>query len=373
MNNVAKIKDCYGCGVCSIVCAKKLISIVQDGDGFYTPRIEHQELCTDCGLCTKVCAYSHDEEPHRNLTPQGYAAWSSNAAVRQSCSSGGVNFEIGLSLLEEGYKLCGVRFDAPSNKAQHYIASTAEEWELSMGSKYIQSYTPDAFKSISRKERFLVTGTPCQIDSFRRYLRLFNAEDNFVLMDFFCHGVPSKLMWDKYFSQVEKKIGTVTAVSWRTKERGWNDSWVMTMQGNNTGRPHISPRSKGDAFYQLFLGNQCLGKACYAHCKYKALSSAADIRIGDLWGKIYQDNKEGVSALIGLTEKGQHVIDSTKGIERIPHDIDTVIEGQMKQGLSYPFIMRPIQLLLSRTKVPIAFQAMLSKYINKFKGRLHIQ
>ncbi|MBR4307836.1 MAG: Coenzyme F420 hydrogenase/dehydrogenase, beta subunit C-terminal domain [Bacteroidaceae bacterium] len=371
MNNVSRIKDCYGCGVCSITCAKKLISIEQDGDGFYVPRIEHLEQCTDCGLCMKVCAYSHDKVLDCDTTPQGYAAWSNEKNVRKNCSSGGVGFEIGRSLLDKGYKLCGVRYDVTTNKAMHYIAATIGEWESSMGSKYIQSYSADAFKAINRKEHYLVTGTPCQIDSFRRYLRLFNAEENFVLMDFFCHGVPSKLVWDKYINELEKKIGKVSSVSWRSKEHGWHDSWVMTLLGEN-GTQHTSYSSQGNPFYLLFLGNQCLGKACYAHCKYKALKSAADIRIGDLWGTTYQDNKEGVSALIGLTKKGLQVIEGTEHIERVTHNMDTLIEGQMKHKLCYPSIMRPIQLFLSRTRVPIAFQALLSKYMNKFKNRFHI-
>ena len=44
-------------------------------------------------------------------------------------------------------------------------------------------------------------------------------------------------------------------------------------------------RSEGDLFYKFFLGNMCLGRACYKDCKFKYLNSAADIRIGDLWGK----------------------------------------------------------------------------------------
>ena len=370
MSNVSNIKSCYGCGVCAIVCAKKIISIEQDGDGFYAPRIANIEQCTDCGFCTKVCAYSHDEVMDSDAVPQGYAGWSTDKAVLKSCSSGGVGFEIGRSLLNEGYKLCGVRYDASVNRAMHYVASTPEEWELSMGSKYIQSYTVDAFRAIGRKEKWLVTGTPCQIDSFRRYLRMFKAEENFVLMDFFCHGVPSKLMWDKYFSKVRRKIGEVVSTSWRSKENGWNDSWVMTLQGRDG--THVSYRSKDDAFYQLFLGNQCLGKACYAHCKYKGLNSAADIRIGDFWGTTYQDNETGVSALLGLTAKGKEVISATKGIVCVSHGIDEVIDGQMKHKLSYPLIMRSIQIFLSKTRIPIALQALLSKYTNKIKGCLHI-
>ena len=372
MNNVSHIKDCYGCGVCSIVCAKRLISIEKDADGFYAPHIERMDQCTDCGLCTKVCAYSHDEALTSETTPQGYAAWSNDDSVRKRCSSGGVGFEIGRTLLNEGYKLCGVRYDAPTNKALHYIASAPTEWGPSMGSKYIQSYTPDAFRAMSRKERYLVTGTPCQIDSFRRYLRTFKAEDNFVLMDFFCHGVPSKLVWDKYIAENEKKIGKITSASWRNKEHGWHDSYAMTLQGDKCTTPHTSKRSQGDAFLMLFLGNQCLGKACYTHCKYKGLSSAADIRIGDLWGATYQDNKEGVSALIGLTERGQQIIEKTEHIECVPHDIDTVIEGQAKRPLSYPRVMRTLQLLLAKTRVPIALQALITKYSYKLKSRLHL-
>ena len=128
MNNVSKIKDCYGCGVCSIVCGRKLISIVQDGDGFLTPHIEHQDQCTDCELCIKVCAYSHDEVLVSHCEPQGYAAWSGDEDIRYRCSSGGVGYEIGRSLMIQGYKLCGVRYNAEANRTEHYIAATEEEW-----------------------------------------------------------------------------------------------------------------------------------------------------------------------------------------------------------------------------------------------------
>ena len=111
---------------------------------------------------------------------------------------GGVGFEVGALLLNRGYKVCGVRYNADNNRAEHYIASDVRELIQSAGSKYIQSYTVDAFKAINRKEKYLVTGTPCQIDSFRRYIQKFRCEDNFVLLDFFCHGVPSMFVWQKY-------------------------------------------------------------------------------------------------------------------------------------------------------------------------------
>ena len=372
MDNVSAIKDCYGCGVCAIACGHKLIRIELDKDGFYAPRITDIERCTQCGLCTKVCAYLHDEVSLAEDKPLGYAAWSKDGDIRKCCSSGGVGYEIGRSLMAQGYKLCGVRYNAGKRRAEHYIAITLEEWNASRGSKYIQSYTAEAFGKLDRKEKWLVTGTPCQIDSLRRYLRTFKAEDNFVLLDFFCHGVPSKLVWNKYLEDVEKRIGKVAAVSWRDKTHGWHDSYATVCENAAGDKRSVSRLSQGDSFLRMFLGNQCLGKACYRHCKYKHLASAADIRIGDLWGATYKDEERGVSALIALTEKGKQVIAATETIECMPHAMSDVTEGQMKGKLGYPSLMRPIQLFLARTKAPIKFQALVSRYTNKLKSRLHL-
>lgn len=66
--------------------------------------------------------------------------------------------------------------------------------------------------------------------------------------------------------------------------------------------------------------------------KYKYKASSADIRIGDLWGKTYRDNEDGVSALISYTKRGDEVIRSLKGITLIEHPFDVVAEGQMKEN-----------------------------------------
>ena len=233
--NIVSVKDCYGCGLCATVCAKHIIEIWLNSDGFYEPRITELSKCTDCGLCMDVCSYTHDELSLSGLSAKSYAAWSNDAAVRRKCSSGGVGFELGRTLIGQGYKVCGVRYNSETNRAEHYIATTIEELIPSIGSKYIQSYTVDGFKAINRKGKYLVTGTPCQIDSFRRYIQKFRCEDNFVLMDFFCHGVPSMLLWQKYTAWAESQVGKLTYVSWRNKFTGWHDSWAMSIDGENTG------------------------------------------------------------------------------------------------------------------------------------------
>ncbi len=348
MNNISNIKDCFGCGVCATVCSKQIISIRLNDDGFYEPRIDDLSKCSNCGLCVDVCAYSHDDLALKGACIHSYGAWSRDAAVRRKCSSGGVGFEFGRTLISKGYKVCGVRYNPELNRAEHYIAATVEELIPSIGSKYIQSYTVDGFKSIDRKQKYFVTGTPCQIDSFRRYIQKFKIEDNFVLMDFFCHGVPSKLMWNKYVKWAETKVGKLTYVSWRNKFTGWHDSWSMSIDGEIHGEPvnwhdsynllikekkgFLNSRlSQGDMFYRLFLWHFCMNPACHKNCKYKMKNSSADIRIGDAWGNLYKEDDKGVSIAVALTEKGIHILkECNLHIEE--HDFNKLAEAQQKDN-----------------------------------------
>ena len=364
MKNISQVQDCYGCGVCATVCAKKIIEITLNKDGFYEPQITDLDKCTNCGLCTDVCAFSHEELAlgKDDISINSWAAWSDDERVQRKCSSGGVGYEIAKQLIEKDYKLCGCRYNAEEGRAEHYIATTPEEAIQSIGSKYIQSYTVDGLKAINRKEKYIVTGTPCQIDSFRRYIKKFRVEDNFVLLDFFCHCVPSMLAWKKYTQMVEKKTGKITYASWRNKFTGWHDSWTMAMDGKKSkefkesnsynydtliaerNTQFKSWRTKGDVFYNLFLGDYCCNPACAKNCKYKYNRSSADIRIGDLWGKTYKDNDKGVSALVTFTEKGKQVIEALEGVTLIEHPFEVVAEGQMKRNVhkkpTYGLVMR---------------------------------
>lgn len=362
MKNVSSVHDCYGCGVCALSCPKKIIDIDLNRDGFYEPHISDKDKCINCGICIDVCSFLHDELAVLNNVRASYAAWSNEYKIRRKCSSGGVGFEVGRKLLSEGYKVCAVKYNPEKYLAEHYIASTVEELIPSIGSKYIQSYTLDGFRSIKRNEKYLVTGTPCQIDSFRRFIKKFKIEDNFVLMDFFCHAVPSKLMWDKYIHHVEKITGKANYVSWRNKFTGWHDSWAMSIDGEQTAEPvdwhdsynilvsekkgfYNSRLSQGDIFYKLFLGDFCSNPACSKNCKFKYDKSSADIRIGDLWGKTYAKDEDGVSVAIAFTEKGERVISETN-CELKEYLFETVAEGQMKKNIRSAYTSGIVRMML---------------------------
>lgn len=343
MNNITKIKNCFGCGVCSASCPKKIISIRLNKNGFYVPYIDDIEKCINCGICLDVCAFNHQEIALKEQTQKkGWAAWSGNPSYREKCSSGGIAYEISKHCISNGYNVVACRYNPDKQRAEHYIATNLSELEASIGSKYIQSFTEDAFKCINfKKQKYLVIGTPCQIDSIRRMIHKFNCEDNFVLMDFFCHCVPSMFAWSAYLKLLEPKTGDIINASWRNKTTGWHDSWVMKVEGEQG--TSISRRSKGDLFYKLFLGDLTLGPQCQHQCKYKLLNSSADIRVGDFWGNTYKEDEHGVSALISITEKGREIIEHLKNATLVSHSIETVTEGQMKNNAKpktmYPYIM----------------------------------
>lgn len=371
-DNISHVHNCFGCGVCAASCGKGLISIELNRDGFYEPYIKDQSSCTHCGICTDVCAFSHVDLANKDAYPiKSWAAWSNDERVRRKCSSGGVGFEIGKQLIDQGYKAVGCRYDVKQQKAEHYIATTVNEFVASIGSKYIQSYTVDAFRQINRRgEKYLVTGTPCQIDSFRRMIRKFRCEENFLLLDFFCHCVPSMHAWKAYIKMLEPKIGKVTYVSWRNKfEYGWHDSWLMGVDGEKTSKTIEckdsfdtqiqerqtfiqSRKSQGDVFYKLFLGDIALGPQCEKNCKYKYDRSSADIRIGDLWGNTYKDNQKGVSALIAFTDKGSDLVESLKDVTLVEHPFEVVAEGQMKNNAKSKE-MKPIVMALLRHNISL--------------------
>lgn len=368
MNNILQyINDtCYGCGVCALSCGKKIITITQNNNGFYVPQIEEIDKCSNCGLCVNVCSFIKKEKPQTNPI-KSYAAWSNNETIRLQCTSGGIGFIIAKHLINEGYKICAVRYNAIKERAEHYIASNIEELIPSIGSKYIQSYTLNGLREIKKSGKYLITGTPCQIDSIRKYLKRTKREQDFILLDFFCHSVPSSLIWKQYLKNIHNTTGNIKTASWRNKKLDWNDFSINDLNNNNKHKGEIinwhnsyflkikgeksnykSFLSDGDVFFQSFLGNFCINKACSKNCKYKQTSSAADIRIGDFWGNTYANDNKGTNIIIAYTEIGKKIIDNINNCTLIEHTTATVTEGQMKQNAKEAYLSSILYFFLKR-------------------------
>jgi 2-oxoglutarate ferredoxin oxidoreductase subunit delta len=48
---------CKGCGLCTLACARKLLSISEKMNvhGYTVASITDMELCTGCALCAEIC------------------------------------------------------------------------------------------------------------------------------------------------------------------------------------------------------------------------------------------------------------------------------------------------------------------------------
>lgn len=346
--NISTLSGCYGCGVCAVACPRGVIEYGDDGDGFYRARVADEAGCIDCGMCLKVCAHAHAEPADMPaFEPKGYAAWSNNADTRYRCSSGGIAFELSSLLLKQGYNAVGVRYNRDLSRAEHFVADTIEAYTPAQGSKYLPSFTLPALEEMKRggHSKYVVTGTPCQIDSIRRWVRARRREDDYVLIDIVCHGVPSRLAYAKYLDWLERRLGQRPHdIRFRDKLEGWHTATAMSAYSDEGERLHFSPLRRGDMFLVFFIHERCLNKCCYDTCKYKMNRSAADLRLGDMWGRTYAKNEEGVTGVVALTERGDRLLKQlhTCIFEEVPMSVVTEEQARRnpRRSIAYGYTMR---------------------------------
>lgn len=316
INNDTQYESCTSCQMCAATCHKQAITISLDKDGFYRPFID-ESRCVDCGQCVKVCvkydgnitSTSNEELSRISL----YAASALDDEIVAKTTSGGIADLLAKQLIAEGYKVIGVVYNSEANRAEGYLATNVEETDAFRGSKYIQSYNLDAFREFvngCKKEKIAVFGLPCQIYAAHKLLERYNCRDNSVLIDLYCHGCPSMLVWDKVSDHIKKKTKTnhYTMVNWRSKLKGWGQ-FVLETYGTNGSQYHSEPLS--NEFFDFFFSNQLLNDAC-KECKLRSTLAYCDIRLGDFWGKDYRKTSRGVSAVSVVTERGMKLFSAIK-------------------------------------------------------------
>lgn len=315
INTTEATRPCTSCQMCAAVCPKDAIGIALDAEGFYRPAVD-ESRCVDCGLCTRVC-YRLDDGIQMTSAEQLaamplYAAAAKDERLLPEVTSGGVADLLARQLVAEGYTCIGVGYDDERARAYSYLAKTQEKTLGFRGSKYIQSYTLDAFKELvqrCRTEKFAVFGTPCHVYAVHRFLELRKLRGRCILIDLFCHGTPSLLAWRKYQHEVKQEIRKprFDRVDFRSKVKGWGSFYVVVVVVDGLRAFVSSPRK--DEFYELFFSDQVLNEAC-ATCKLRSTMAYPDIRLGDFWGHRFALDEKGVSAVAVATERGKRLYEA---------------------------------------------------------------
>ena len=329
---------CSGCGACVLACPQGAVLVKLDEEGLYTATVD-EKLCVNCGICKTVCMRSGTNSGVSLKNGIVVAAQSTDDYTVKKCTSGGIAYELSKYAYENEIGVLGVVYNYETNRAETCVAKTKEDLERFRGSKYIQSYTVEAFSEMitdmrnNQTRKYLVFGTPCQIFGLASLLEKYHMRDRVLLVDFFCHGVPSYKVWDQYLLMLKSHLGTnrLTEVTFRDKSIGWHN-FVIRVQSN---KGVYKEASEGDLFYHAFFDNVLFSAACF-DCPVRKEVSKADLRLGDYWGKRYQTHEDGVSAILLCTKQGKLFFEQIK--DKLTFfeagSVDEVLKSQSTQVYS---------------------------------------
>lgn len=228
-DSVCGTDKCSGCGACSVICSRHCIQMESNKNGFYRP-IKDLENCNNCGLCEKVCPQLNIEAVCLD-DAMLYSAYVNDAQDRIESSSGGIAYRFADYAVQHECGVCGVIMNYDKMQAEHTVKVPGADITALKGSKYLQSNI-DAFSEVvlrlqkNKDLQFVVFGTPCQIAGLNHVLKRRKLKDRVTLVDIFCHGVPSNLMWRKYLKWIERKKkvrgDSIMSVTFRDKSYSWH-------------------------------------------------------------------------------------------------------------------------------------------------------
>ena len=212
--------SCTGCSACASICPESCIVMLPDVEGFLHPQID-AEKCSNCGLCLRTCPVLKAIDPREPLAV--YAAVNKDDAVRERSSSGGVFWELGKMVIEEGGVVCGAGW-SEDLRVIHKVVDDLEGLKDLQGSKYVQSEIGETYKLVQTHlisgRQVLFSGTPCQVAGLRSFLG--KEYDNLICVDLICHAVPSPSVFKQYKQEMEREYGFESKkISFRNKNYGW--------------------------------------------------------------------------------------------------------------------------------------------------------
>ena len=333
-------KDCSGCTACAAGCPVDAIRMKEDMEGFMIPSVD-EDKCIECSSCLKICP----ENVHPSISEErktAYAFQNKDEMILSHSSSGAFFPAIAEYILDIGGYICGCVLNEKL-LPEHSVTYSFKDIRRMQDSKYVQSNVKTCFSEIidllKQGEKVLFTGTSCQIAGLKKILDNKKIDGSKLLcVDFFCHGVPSPLIWEEflnlYRNETKKEI---IDFRFRNKKYGWGKKSRGTYHLNTVIRKKAFIKKDdisllGRMWYYIFFSNLCLRRYCY-NCPYTSINKPSDITMADFWGieelcENCNDGK-GYSLVIAHNEKGRQIIESlTKAAKIYEFPVDSAIKRQ---------------------------------------------
>lgn len=305
--------NCCGCTACFSICPKNAISVNADDEGFLYPTVD-MDKCVNCNLCDSVCAFSNRKNDNKFDVPTAYAAKHKSLAVLNESASGGMFTALSDYVLKQNGVVYGAAFDSDFNVV-HCRADNYSDRDRMRGSKYVQSNTIGIFEQIESDlksgKKVLFTGTPCQVDAVKAYLK--RDYENLFCCDLICFGTSSPLLWKSYVEFLERiKCSKLIEYKFRPKNWGWYQHNQLSVFEN--GKQYHSC-AKSNLYIELYYSRLIMRPSCH-NCKYTNLNRPSDITIADCRGvdKVISDfgAYDGASLVLINSDKGKEIFDNIK-------------------------------------------------------------
>lgn len=303
-------KDCCGCGACINSCPTGALSYSMDGFGFYRPQIDSSK-CISCGKCTRVCPECNEIVVNKPF--EVYAAINKDDKVVKKSASGGIFYALAESVIAEGGSVFGAMLDEQF-QVKHICVENAENLPLLQKSKYVQSFIGDSYKVALNKlkdgKKVLFSGTPCQVAAMKSFAG--KANENLILVEVVCHGIPSQKMFNDYMASLIVKQGVIKDYVFcykRKQNNGMNKYLAFTTKKNKI----FVKNWPQDSYNAFFMEAKNYQECCYS-CKFAKAERVADLTLCDYWhwDSYHKNDFPACSTLSGIcvnTEQGRVVLE----------------------------------------------------------------
>ena len=302
-----KKEKCCGCGACIEICPEGAVTMEQDWEGFFYPKI-NKDICTGCGKCRKVCPLKEiGIAKDKNLY---FGARTKDESIRYSSSSGGIFSVLANFVISRQGIVYGAGYDENMNVV-HQSAKDDRQLGRIQKSKYVQSDMRGIYSSVQEnleESRWvLFCGTPCQVQALKMFIG--KEYERLILVDLVCYGVPSPGVWKAYVKYLEQKHrGRLTDFVFRDKRNADNGH----MRSYKIDGVEYIDYLHEDLYCKTYFMNLALRKSCH-NCKFCSVDRNSDFTIGDFWGieqvKAEFNDGMGISLVIVHSDRAKKIWD----------------------------------------------------------------